>query len=437
MMIKGWLMEKASKLLSCKQWYCTLFKNKLSFFANEQSLYPNEIIRLDQIKHVHKIKCEPNPGFTLELKDNKEKFLFCNSQQEIERWIGALKPKHKEHPMGVDDFEILRLIGEGYSGKVYLSRCKINQKLYAIKAIDKYKLNSQAKASQVLSELNILMKAKHQFITHLYYAFQDCEKCYLVLEYVAGGDLRFHLENNDTFSQKQIKLWLAEIVIALKTLHKIGVIYRDLKPENILIDVKGHIKLADFGLSKQQDANDSSFCGTVEYLSPEMLNGEEQTFSIDWWGLGILAHRLITGRLPFSCFNRRKLFEKIRYEKPNIPKTVDEVTASFINGLLEKDPKKRLGPNITEHPYFAGIDWKKVAKMQTTPEFSPYVPNDDSVINFSENYTSETVPSSLSSNSDESVLDIQSFSYVDCSIPRVISFENYSEAQTKEGLCAN
>lgn len=420
--IKGWLQEVTNKFYHPNRWYCKLEVNQLFFYNDEDdNSIPVKVIPMDQIENVDQLIDTSLPGFSLKVQNQESNTkLFCKNVHEAERWICALKVKPTDHRININDFKILKLIGEGFGGKVFLARMKTNGKLFAIKAIDKERMLCKGNESRLVAERNILMRAKHQFITRLFYAFQDSNQCYLVLEYVAGGDLRYHLENQSLrFSKEQIRLYLAEIIVALRTLHKMGIIYRDLKPENILLDLKGHIKLADFGLSRQVDPGKDckSLCGTFEYLAPEMIKNENQTFCIDYWALGILSYRLIVGYMPFQSGNKRILFNKIKESPVRFPQNIDPVSVSFISALLEKDPTKRLGSigtNILLHPFFAGIDWNLVSKMQTKPEFIPYISKDDSVSNFCEEITSRPVPNNLSRVSDpKSFLYVRSFSFVD------------------------
>ena len=278
-----------------------------------------------------------------------------------------------------------------------LSSSSNSNGLFAIKAIRKDKIkNESRKKMYIISERNILMLASHQFITRLFYAFQSPQYYYFVLEYVAGGDMIHHLSRDIEFSPYQIRLYLCEIIVALRNLHLLGIIYRDLKLENILIDLEGHIKLADFGLARFNDSESSNntMCGTFEYLAPEMVteNRQEQTLAVDYWCLGVLAYRLYFGTHPFHSQNRNRLFDMILKREPTYPRSADKVVVSLIKGLLTKDPKKRLGNvqnDITKHEYFKGIDWIKVANRQYEPEFKPYIEYDESVENFDPIYTQE------------------------------------------------
>jgi serine/threonine protein kinase len=302
---------------------------------------------------------------------------------------------------------------------------KANGELFAIKEIRKSQIRSKSHESRVIAERNILTQTSHQFLTKLHYAFQTSTKLYFVLEFVGGGNLRFHITRGIQFSHQQIRLYLAQIVIALRTLHKLGIIYRDLKPENILIDKNGHLKLSDFGLASQMDCDLSySFCGTRSYLSPEVLRGEKHTFAIDWWSLGIVAFELRFGYRPFENENTRRLYETVQNTAPRIPRNADPTIASFIRQLLVKDPQLRLsGTDVICHPYFAGLSWEKVAKMEFEPEFIPIIDRPDSVLNFDKQYTTQPL-STVHSEPDSSVVIPDFYFENDDAIKPVITFDD-------------
>jgi serine/threonine protein kinase len=256
---------------------------------------------------------------------------------------------------------------------------------------------------------------------------------------VQGGDLGKHLDAGVDLSPYQIQLYLAEIVVALHTLHKLGVIYRDLKPENILLDANGHIKLADFGLSRQIDrANNEhySLCGTKEYIPPEMLREEPQTFAVDWWALGILAYRLMVGYLPFQNRSPRQLFDRILKADVRIPPSLSQrhpYGPLLIKNLLEKNPANRLGSpgtDITTHPYFAGIHWNMVAKMQYEPEFKPNEPRAESVVTFAEVDTGR--PSLESQPAPDGVITVANFSFQnEPALQSFVSFDDLAAAASQ------
>ncbi|OHS99021.1 AGC family protein kinase [Tritrichomonas foetus] len=392
--LRGWLRQKTNIFKMDRKRYCIIANNYLSLYKNEKMTETEESFSLSDIVDVHSLCTSSLPSFQISFQKRQPIIFQCLSVPECERWMCALRTPHSTEKVTIDDFLLEKLIGKGMSGKVFLARKKSTGELLAIKAIRKDKLKAHCKEYQIIAERNILMLATHQFITRLFYAFQSPTKFYFALEYVPGGDLRHHLEKEIVFSPFQIKLYLAEIIVALRSIHLLGVIYRDLKPENILIDKEGHIKLADFGLARMvtNENSKNTFCGTYEYLAPEMILEEQQTAAVDYWSLGILAYRLIVGTLPFKNPNPQRLFNMIVKNEPRIPRSIDSVAASFIKALLDKSPTKRLGAigtDITKHEYFNGLDWAKVAKKQYQPEFQPYIDSEDSVSNFDSIYTEQ------------------------------------------------
>lgn len=204
----------------------------------------------------------------------------------------------------------------------------------------------------------------------------------MVLDFFTGGELFFHLKNQGKFVEERVKLYAAEIILALECLHSNDIIYRDLKPENILLDDSGHLRLTDFGLSKESIGPDSlahTFCGTPEYLAPEVLQGQGHGKAVDWWSLGTLLYEMITGLPPFYNTNVNMMYEKILHAKLTFPAFVSTNAKSLLTGLIERDVKKRLGSGIMDaeelkqHPFFSDLDWQKVYNKEYEPVFKPTV----------------------------------------------------------------
>jgi serine/threonine protein kinase len=429
--LRGWLRERCVASSRDEKVYSVLAHNTMRIFLRETASCPILSFPVSSIVDVSSIDTYCYPSFRIRLADGTTHCFRCSSRLDCSRWVCALSHSPPNEKVTIDSFEVMSVIGQGAFGKVYLARSKTEGGLYAIKVMRKVFVNSHRSASRIIAERNILMQASHPFITRLHYAFQNERSFYFVLEYVAGGDLRFHLERGTTFSREQIRLWLAEIVVALRTLHRLGVIYRDLKPENIMIDVSGHIKLGDFGLStEQRHGTHFSLCGTREYVSPEMIREEPQTFCVDWWALGILACQLIAGELPYRHMNPQKLFQAILNRPIKLPPSLDEPAASFIRQLLVKDPTLRLGApgtDVMAHPFFDWISWERVAKLEYEPQFKPDVTSPESVCNFDPEITREPV-SEMHSDPD-SLMQIPDFSFQsDPSLPGAVSCDNLAAA---------
>jgi serine/threonine protein kinase len=386
--VRGFLHEihQASTLHTLM--YCIIDDNTLYFYTNNDDQQLSFLIHLTSITHVVPVDLL---SFRLHLNDRSIRTFQCETVIEQQRWMSTIAGQTTRINVTINDFELIRLIGEGGFGSVFLARMKANDSLFAIKEIRKSRISSMSHQSHVIAERNVLIMASHQFITKLHYAFQTPSKFYFVLEFVPGGNLSFHINRGIHFSPEQIRLYLAEIVIALKTLHQLGIIYRDLKPDNILIDKNGHLKLSDFGLACLINSDSSnSLCGTRDYMSPEMLRGDKQTFAIDWWALGILAFLLHFNYLPFDNENTLSLYERIKKSDPRIPRNTDPTIASFIRQLLAKDPTMRLSDNdVMSHPYFHGLPWIDVQMMFIQPQFIPAFDTPDSLANFDQQYTSK------------------------------------------------
>lgn len=296
-------------------------------------------------------------------------------------------------------FELLRVLGEGSFGKVFLVRKIVGQDagvLYAMKVLKKATLKIKDRVRSK-NERKILADVGHAFIVRLHYAFQTPGKLYLILDFLRGGDLFTRLSKEVMFTEEDVKFYLAELALALNHLHSLGIIYRDLKPENILLDENGHIALTDFGLSKQplDGSKTFSFCGTVEYMAPEIVNRKGHDFAADWWSFGVLMYEMLTGNLPFHGQTRQDTMNQILRTKLGMPENLSPEAQALLRVLFKRNPQNRLGagPNgiedIKVHPFFAKIDWEKLMKKEVRPPFIPAVSRDDAFY-FDTEYTNKS-----------------------------------------------
>lgn len=235
--------------------------------------------------------------------------------QDLEEpFIYVAEPKPNSE-INLDCFHIERLLGKGSFGKVMLVRKKDTNKVFAMKIIKKALIQKYKHVDHTRTERKLLGELDHPFLVKLRYAFQSKTKLYMVMDFVNGGELFFHLKRSRVFSQDRTKFYAAEILLGLEYLHGLGVVYRDLKAENILLDPSGHIKLTDFGLSKKFFSPDTfktySFCGTPEYLAPEVLLGTGHDIAVDYWSFGVLIYEMLAGELPFYSSNRQTLYKCI------------------------------------------------------------------------------------------------------------------------------
>eukprot|EP00294_Goniomonas_avonlea_P006280 CAMPEP_0114559828 /NCGR_PEP_ID=MMETSP0114-20121206/11128_1 /TAXON_ID=31324 /ORGANISM="Goniomonas sp, Strain m" /LENGTH=462 /DNA_ID=CAMNT_0001745321 /DNA_START=12 /DNA_END=1400 /DNA_ORIENTATION=+ len=300
----------------------------------------------------------------------------------------------------IEDFFLLKVIGRGAFGKVMLVRKKDTKDLFAMKILSKEMLIRRNQVGRTKAENRILRSVDHPYVVGLRYAFQAETKLYLVLDYVNGGDLFTHLQNFRRFPLEQGRLYAAEMVLAFEHLHGLGVVYRDLKPENILMGADGHIRLTDFGLSKEHMAagdTTNSFCGTPEYLAPEVLQNHGYGKDVDWWSLGILIYEMIVGRPPFYSENVNEMYEKILHDQLVYPAgiSVTPECKSLLELLLVRDPKHRLGAGDTDsapikaHEFFAPMDWGALMRKDVVVPFKPQVKGEMDVSNFDSQFTSE------------------------------------------------
>lgn len=242
-----------------------------------------------------------------------------------------------------ENFDILKVLGRGNFGKVCLVKKKGEDTLYAMKILKKSVIDAKKQKAHTITERKVLENAKCPFIVKLFWAFQTSSKLYMVLEYMPGGELFFHLTKEGSFSEPRAKFYCGEILIALNHLHSNGIIYRDLKPENILLDKDGHIRITDFGLSKNGiDANNPkayTFCGTPEYLAPEILKNQGHSIAVDYWSLGAVMYYMVSGAPPFYSRNKSETFKNVLNTPiERLPNVTDEAN-NLLQGLLKIDVK--------------------------------------------------------------------------------------------------
>ncbi|KAK9480293.1 kinase-like domain-containing protein [Lipomyces japonicus] len=333
--------------------------------------------------------------------------------RKVDEWIAVSWGSGKVHlsvsfranqnvPLTIDSFELLKVVGKGSFGKVMQVRKKDTSRIYALKTIRKAHIVSRSEVNHTLAERTVLAQIDNPFIVPLKFSFQSPEKLYLVLAFINGGELFHHLQREGKFDLNRSRMYTAELLCALECLHSFNVIYRDLKPENILLDYTGHIALCDFGLCKLNMAKDdktNTFCGTPEYLAPELLLGQGYTKTVDWWTLGVLLYEMLTGLPPFYDENTNEMYRKILQDPLRFPDDIDKDAKLLLIGLLDRDPKLRLGARgpseIKSHFFFKEIDWKKLLGKKYPPPFKPPVASATDTSNFDKEFTSEVPTDSV------------------------------------------
>lgn len=297
------------------------------------------------------------------------------------------------------DFEIMKLIGKGTFGKVFQVRKRDTKRIYAMKMLSKKDIVAKKEIAHTIGERKILQRSLEcPFLVGLKFSFQTEEYLFFITDYKSGGELFWHLQKEGRFTENRARFYVAELVLALEHLHKYNIVYRDLKPENILLDATGHVALCDFGLSKPDlgaGQLTNTFCGTTEYLAPEvLLDDHGYSKLVDFWSLGVLLFEMCCGWSPFYSEDVQQMYKNICFGKIRFPRgVIGEDGKQFVKGLLNRNPKHRLGAErdaaeLKEHPFFKSIDWTLLANKQITPPFKPVVESDESVANFDPLFTS-------------------------------------------------
>uniref|UniRef100_A0A3P8TK24 Protein kinase C n=1 Tax=Amphiprion percula TaxID=161767 RepID=A0A3P8TK24_AMPPE len=297
--------------------------------------------------------------------------------------------------INVDNFIFHKVLGKGSFGKVLLAELKGRGEYFAVKALKKDVVLMDDDVECTMVEKRVLALAwENPFLTHLYSTFQTKEHLFFVMEYLNGGDLMFHIQEKGRFELYRAMYYSAEIICGLQFLHSKGIIYRDLKLDNVMLDHEGHIKIADFGMCKENvfgENRATTFCGTPDYIAPEILLGQKYSFSVDWWSFGVLLYEMLVGQSPFHGDDEDELFESIRMDTPYYPRWINKEAKDLLERLFERDPTRRLGivGNIRLHPFFKTINWQALERREVEPPFKPKVkaPNDCS--NFDREFLSE------------------------------------------------
>uniref|UniRef100_A0A673ZJU2 Protein kinase C n=1 Tax=Salmo trutta TaxID=8032 RepID=A0A673ZJU2_SALTR len=296
---------------------------------------------------------------------------------------------------GSNNFVFHKVLGKGSFGKVLLAELKGQGEWFAVKALKKDVVLMDDDVECTMVEKRVLALAwDNPFLTHLYSTFQSKEHLFFVMEYLNGGDLMFHIQEKGRFDLYRATFYSAEIICGLQFLHSKGIIYRDLKLDNVMLDHSGHVKIADFGMCKENvfgENQATTFCGTPDYIAPEILLGQKYSFSVDWWSFGVLLYEMLIGQSPFHGDDEDELFESIRTDTPHYPRWITKEAKDLMERLFERDSTRRLGivGNIRVHPFFKTISWPALEKREVEPPFRPKVkaPNDCS--NFDREFLSE------------------------------------------------
>lgn len=339
-------------------------------------------------------KSEKEREFDLGISSNHTNTL--KSQTSID--LGCTEKKS----LTPSDFEFLSVVGKGSFGRVMLARYLEDDKIYAVKVLNKKLIVRRNETAHVLSERSVLIKVlNHPYLVQLHFAFTTTHKIFFVLDYVNGGELFFHLQRERVFTESRARFYAAEICCALTYMHSQGIVYRDLKPENILLDAEGHIVLTDFGLCKEglqfSSSKTATFCGTPEYLAPEILKKQPYSRAVDWWTLGAVLYEMLYGLPPFYSRDTPAMYDAILNKPLRLKHTVTLKARDILQGLLQKDPRERLGAGtrdgeeVKSQEFFKAIDWDVVSRRGMHPPFVPTVNGAADTRNVDPMFTKEAV----------------------------------------------
>ncbi|CAO3647232.1 unnamed protein product [Cunninghamella echinulata] len=325
----------------------------------------------------------------------------------------------------LDDFSFLTVLGKGNFGKVMLAEDRHDQKLYAVKVLKKRYIIDNDEIESLRSEKKIFQaanKGHHPFLIGLHSCFQTESRVYFVMEYVNGGDLMWHIQR-EPFSERRAKFYACEVLLALEYFHSLGIIYRDLKLDNIMLGLDGHIKVADYGLCKEGmffGNTTGTFCGTPEFMAPEILLEQRYGRAVDWWAFGVLIYEMLLGQSPFRGEDEDEIFDAILEDDILYPINMSRDSVSICQRLLTRDPTQRLGSgpddaaDIRAHPFFRGVNWDDMLAKRVPPPFYPTVNGPLDTSNFDELFTSERpaltpIPGGMTRGDQEEFVQ---FSYV-------------------------
>jgi serine/threonine protein kinase len=405
---QGWGKKQSGFFKTWKQHWFSLSGNILQV---QQKPNGKETAKIDlsAVRVIMKApECRRQPAFKICIPNVHTWTFVCKSVAEMQEWIETLdairlgkstvpQPLRLAVSVGINDFSFVANIGRGTYGIVQLVRHKGNGELYAMKTMSKRVIADYGQIDQILRERSVLLKPMHPFLVGAHFTFQTDTKLFMVLDYVPGGELFGRLKYEHHFSESRAKLYAAEILLGLGHLHSNGLVYRDLKPENILVDADGHLRITDFGLVKADlthyRSTTTTFCGTPQYMAPEVLLRQPYTKAVDWWAFGILVYEMLIGLPPFWDENREAVYQKVLNDRVFFPFLLSAEAEDLILSLLDRDPTTRLGAGpedfeeIKAHPFFAGLFWPTVLAKAVETEWQPEIKHATDVSNFDEEFT--------------------------------------------------
>jgi cGMP-dependent protein kinase len=345
-----------------------------------------------------------------ELRDKTYKDITNGKAEAKDRQVVEVNKEFAD--VTLDDLEVIATLGVGGFGRVELVKClKKPSNAFALKCLKKQHIVETQQQEHVYSEKNILLSCKHNFITRLYKTFKDKKYIYMLMEVSLGGELWTILRDRGWFEDSTTRFYIACVVSAFDYLHSHGIIYRDLKPENLLLDKEGYIKMVDFGFSKNVDGGRKTwtFCGTPEYVAPEIILNKGHDRAVDFWSLGILMYELLAGTPPFTASDPMKVYNIILrgFDQIEPPRHINRTAVTLMKRFCRENPSERIGyqkdgiNDIKKHRWFQGFDWEGLESRSLTPPIKPAVKGPSDASNFDKYPRDEAVPQDETSGWDK------------------------------------
>jgi serine/threonine protein kinase len=391
----GWGVKLGSVFKTWRRRWFVLQGSQLNYYVEPGGKLKGTIDISNAVVYIDET-CKRQPAFAIK---TVERICQVNvdSLPEAERWLHRIRNQvHLVHQkVSLSQFTVNKVIGRGGYGKVCLVTYQPTGEVYAMKSLSKAKLAEHNLVDRTLAERDVLINVNHPFLVSAKFSFTTESKVVMVMDYVPGGEIFQRLRVERRFAEDRVKLYTAELILAIEYLHALGVVHRDLKPENILIDREGHLKITDYGLVKLHMTNDSktrTFCGTPDYMAPEIIVNEGYGLMVDWWSIGILTFEMLYGGPPFQDQNTAKLYQLILNSEIRFP-TLYPVANQFIAALCKKKPEERLGfrsiDDIKSHAWFAGTDWTAIKELRVPTPWKPPIRDNLDVGQFDSEFTQE------------------------------------------------
>ncbi|XP_042896261.1 serine/threonine-protein kinase N2 isoform X2 [Parasteatoda tepidariorum] len=368
--------------------------------------YDNDLLESDRFPHIkecisetdliinNRIRHSPTPEPLVEMPEDEQALVNAKLPPP------SLEVECVKTGLSLENFQFISLLGRGHFGKVILSKFKNTGEYFAIKALKKGDIIARDEIESLMAERRIFKIAnsiRHPFLVNLFACFQTQTHVCFVMEYACGGDLMMHI-HTDIFPEPRAVFYASCVVLGLQYLHENKIIYRDLKLDNLLLDSEGYVKIADFGLCKEgmgYGDRTGTFCGTPEFLAPEVLTETSYTRAVDWWGLGVLIYEMLVGESPFPGDDEEEVFDSIVNDEVRYPTFLSLESIAIMRRLLRKNPERRLGASerdaedVKKQAFFRNIHWDDLLMRKVKPPFVPIVKGAEDVSNFDEEFTSE------------------------------------------------